>query len=326
MVYQTLTDASRMIASCMAAQQSLITVQVLPKIIEEGSILQRVCEADPRLLLCIKNMQIRIKKLEKWMNLSIKVDYTGTLPSTVIKIEEKKDLQEAAYQSATLHRRDFPIVYPTHMHDIILKETKLMLESHRFLNCFVTGFRSETKKISECGYMALDIHFKYSCTYKEWMNRNKLVNDEIASITRKAGIYGTEDWKKAYFAVKYCVENWNYGSTASMPGIEYTAYGAIINKTAVCMGISLAVCAIFEKMGIPCRYVRGVRNGEGHAWNLVYIKQGWFYIDVTDAIIMRNPLYHWGMTRFDDRTISKEIAENLSCNCSPAYIRNMGFV
>ena len=31
-----------------------------------------------------------------------------------------------------------------------------------------------------------------------------------------------------------------------------------------------------------------------------FIKGGWFYIDVTDAIGAKDPLYHWGMTAFDD--------------------------
>lgn len=89
------------------------------------------------------------------------------------------------------------------------------------------------------------------------------------------------------------------------------------------MGISLAVCTIFKELGIPCRYVRGTRNGEGHAWNMVYLRGGWFYIDVTDAICRRDPLFHWGMTNLEDRILCEEITENLICNCSPEYIRKM---
>lgn len=81
------------------------------------------------------------------------------------------------------------------------------------------------------------------------------------------------------------------------------------------------MCAIFKELGIPCRYVRGIRNGEGHAWNMIYLRGGWFYIDVTDAISMRNPLFHWGMTSLHDRVVCEEITEKLVCNCTSEYIK-----
>lgn len=95
-----------------------------------------------------------------------------------------------------------------------------------------------------------------------------------------------------------------------------------MKQRAVCMGISLAICRIFKELGIPCRYVQGKRGGEGHAWNRVFIMGGWFYIDVTDAISARDPLYHWGMTSFDDgRCIDDIQTAELKCNCPPNYIR-----
>lgn len=49
---------------------------------------------------------------------------------------------------------------------------------------------------------------------------------------------------------------------------------------------------------------------------------GWFYIDVTDAIGAGDPLYHWGMTSFDDERCVDDIQiDGLKCNCSPNFIR-----
>ena len=111
---------------------------------------------------------------------------------------------------------------------------------------------------------------------------------EIAKLARR---YGQEDWKRAYGVVCYCVEHWTYERT----GTEYTAYSALVQNKAVCMGFSLAMCMIMKELGIPCRYVSGKRQGNGHGWNLIYLKGGWFYIDVTDAVCRKDPLYHWGM-------------------------------
>lgn len=78
---------------------------------------------------------------------------------------------------------------------------------------------------------------------------------------------------------------------------------------------------ILKGLGIPCRYIQGKRNGEEHTWNMVFIMGGWFYIDVTDAIGSKNPLYHWGMTSFEDERIIESIQTvDLKCNCPSNYI------
>lgn len=92
------------------------------------------------------------------------------------------------------------------------------------------------------------------------------------------------------------------------------------------MGISLAVCAIFSELGIPCRYIKGTRDGVGHAWNLVFLRGGWFYIDVTDAIVRRDPFYHWGMTTLNDRTVSAKTDVRLECTCSEQFLKMNGAV
>lgn len=191
------------------------------------------------------------------------------------------------------------------------------------LNCYVSGLSSEIKRMEECRYMAQVIHFQYSCSYREWTDRKAKITEKINEIVRQAKLSGIEDWRKAYAVVRYCVNNWHYGRIENSPKLEYTAYSAIINNTAVCMGISLAICSIFKELGIPCRYVRGTRNGEGHAWNMIFLRGGWFYIDVTDAICRKDPLYHWGMVHLLDRSIFESSSEVLSCNCTPEFIRKM---
>ena len=92
------------------------------------------------------------------------------------------------------------------------------------------------------------------------------------------------------------------------------------------MGITLAVCAIFSELGIPCRYIRGVRDGVGHAWNMIFLRGGWFYIDVTDAIGRQDPFYHWGMTSLNDRTVSDQIDVSLECTCPEPFLRMNGAI
>ena len=324
MICKTIEEAVEILAAKMdEKKEAVITVNVMPEVLMAGAVLQAVCKADPRLILCVSSLQVRTEHYGMWSSLVAHVSYTDFIPSSISRVESISEFHNAAYHAACLHRREFVIVYPTYMYDMIQNANKGVLELPQFLNCYVAGVNSEIKRIDGCDYMAQIIRFYYSCSYREWRNRNREITLKIDEIVKNARLHGVEDWKKAYEVVRYCVSHWQYGRSNSSPGVEYTSYGAIVNNTAVCMGISLAVCTIFKELGIPCRYVRGTRNGEGHAWNMVYLRGGWFYIDVTDAICRRDPLFHWGMTNLEDRILCEEITENLICNCSPEYIRKM---
>lgn len=324
MVCNTLREAAVVLAENMATKRDRsISVNVMPEIIREGSVLHEICEADPRLILCVKTLQLQVEDYGMWAKWILHVEYTDILPSSVVRIESISELREAAIYAAGLHRRDLLIVYPVHMYEQIQGEKSRLLESYQLLNCYVSGLLSETKRMEECRYMAQVIHFQYSCSYREWADRKAKTTEKINEIVHQVKLCGVEDWRKAYAVVRYCVNNLNYGRVEGSPKLEYTAYSAIVNNTAVCMGISLAVCLIFKELGIPCRYVRGTRNGEGHAWNMVFLRGGWFYIDVTDAICRKDPLYHWGMVHLLDRSIFESGSEVLSCNCTPEFIRKM---
>lgn len=60
---------------------------------------------------------------------------------------------------------------------------------------------------------------------------------------------------------------------------SHSAYGALINKVAVCEGYALAFQKIMDTMGIPCF----VATGNQHAWNVVQVDGQWYHIDVTNA-------------------------------------------
>ena len=131
------------------------------------------------------------------------------------------------------------------------------------------------------------------------------------------------DWARAYAVVDYAVRHhWRY----SEDGVwSYTAYGALVDHAAVCMGISLATLLLMERMGVPCRYLHGYRREGGtvgHGWNLIYCG-GWFHLDVTDAVTSRDPLAFWGVTALTDRSLEPGLTlpGPLRCPCPPDFIR-----
>ena len=67
MVCNTLKDAAIVLAENMATKRcQSISVDVMPEIIKEGSVLHEVCEADPRLILCIKTLQLQVEDYGMW--------------------------------------------------------------------------------------------------------------------------------------------------------------------------------------------------------------------------------------------------------------------
>ncbi len=104
--------------------------------------------------------------------------------------------------------------------------------------------------------------------------------------------YGTQKAVlQARYVNKYLASavEYDYGSYndfiengTSSAAVVSTAYGALVNKVAVCGGYSFAYKAVMDKLGIPCIVVNGYglsedENGNAtentvmHAWNYIYL-------------------------------------------------------
>jgi hypothetical protein len=59
----------------------------------------------------------------------------------------------------------------------------------------------------------------------------------------------------------------------------FEAYGLFIEHKAVCSGYSKAFVGVVKEMKIPVLTVSSTKMN--HAWNLVYVNDGWLYVDVT---------------------------------------------
>ena len=64
-----------------------------------------------------------------------------------------------------------------------------------------------------------------------------------------------------------------------IPHLSFMAYGALVDGVAVCNGYSLAYVEVISRLGIPVMKVRS--SAMSHAWNLIYINNNWYHVDVT---------------------------------------------
>jgi len=77
--------------------------------------------------------------------------------------------------------------------------------------------------------------------------------------------------------ITYCTD-YNLEGT---PETIYSAYGAIVEKSAVCQGYSLAFNMLLDKCGIDSEFVNS--DAMLHAWSMVCLDDEWYHTDVTWA-------------------------------------------
>lgn len=83
------------------------------------------------------------------------------------------------------------------------------------------------------------------------------------------------DLEKALYFNDYLTSHCEYDTTYS----KYSAYDALVDRKAVCQGYSLAYMELLSHVGIPCKVVSSASLD--HAWNMVYINNHYYYVDVT---------------------------------------------
>lgn len=62
---------------------------------------------------------------------------------------------------------------------------------------------------------------------------------------------------------------------------SFSAYGALVNGTAVCEGYAKLFQYLCLSFGINSTQVSGYVDGEGHMWNAVVLNSDWYFTDVT---------------------------------------------
>lgn len=112
---------------------------------------------------------------------------------------------------------------------------------------------------------------------KEIDSKTKTV---LAGISSDRNPYDTE----LYFH-DYLVKNCTYDKSMEKAD-DGSIYGALVQKEPVCAGYAKAMQYLLLKTGIPCLYVTGTAKdennfNEGHAWNIVYIDNAYYQLDVT---------------------------------------------
>lgn len=109
---------------------------------------------------------------------------------------------------------------------------------------------------------------------------NKTVDKIIDGAPKNATDYELELYANDYL-VENCVYDKEAAETEDIAGHENDAYGALVEKKAVCEGYSRAFQLLCNRLGIDCISVSGTADGEPHGWNNVKLDGEWYEVDVT---------------------------------------------
>ncbi len=125
---------------------------------------------------------------------------------------------------------------------------------------------------------------KYLYTPDETAQRSAIFDASVRDIINGMPLNLTDEQKLLYFHdelaidCQYATDELNNGGFYSHPEI-YNAYGALVNKRAVCQGYSLAYNYLASKMGIDASLV--ISNAMNHAWSMVKLGSEYYHVDVT---------------------------------------------
>lgn len=155
--------------------------------------------------------------------------------------------------------------------DTLYKEYTKIVDKDEYLKYNVAGTKYSIRGIPG------NYTFTLKITYRESKEQTQYVKKQVKSIINSALKPGMDEHEKVKAVHDYVVKHVSYDTSYK----AYTAYEALVNRSAVCQGYTLLTYQLLQEAGIQSHIVTGKGNGQAHAWNLVKIENKWYHIDTT---------------------------------------------
>ncbi len=130
--------------------------------------------------------------------------------------------------------------------------------------------------------MVMRYHITYTDT-QENVSAQKAVFDQEVQRALNCVDPSMTEVEKALVVHDYLVLECEYDyerlQSGTVPDISHSAYGALVDKIAVCDGYSKAYGSILDQLGIESTLVAS--DAMNHAWNLVSLGSKWYHVDAT---------------------------------------------
>ncbi|MCR4715578.1 MAG: hypothetical protein K5656_00185 [Lachnospiraceae bacterium] len=145
------------------------------------------------------------------------------------------------------------------------------------------------------GKLKLDIELDRSVNYKVYKalvdnkstdgftKKEQALYDKAKEIVNDINANYSDDYDKEEAVHDYIIKNCVYQKNGKGDPEDdiYTAYGALVNQTAVCNGYAEAMYLLLNACGIENEIVIGEADNDNHAWNVVKLEDKWYQVDIT---------------------------------------------
>lgn len=132
------------------------------------------------------------------------------------------------------------------------------------------------------GDNVIRIRFKpiYNMSFEQAVELQSVINEY--STNALAGIpFGASEYDKVKYIYEYIYYTTEYDEEASY---NQTVCSVALEGKTVCLGYARAFQYLLNEVGVNSSVVIGsVKEGEGHAWNLVKVGGAYYYVDLTMA-------------------------------------------
>ena len=128
-----------------------------------------------------------------------------------------------------------------------------------------------------------DLNMTYMVSYLSDAAQEEKVDQAEAEVFQKLKLSGKSDYQKIKAIYDYICENVSYDYTNPDDDTyiqKYTAYGALIDKAAVCQGYASLFYRMALDAGVDARVISGDAGGP-HAWNVVRLNGKYYNLDST---------------------------------------------
>ncbi len=128
-------------------------------------------------------------------------------------------------------------------------------------------------------------HIPYDIKYYTNREQEQAVTQKVKEVVESFGFTAdTSEKEKCDAIYEYITKNIRYDTknkTNPDYKLKFSAYAALINKTAVCQGYTALFYRLARECGLSVRAITGTSYGERHSWNIVKIGDYYYYLDST---------------------------------------------
>lgn len=121
----------------------------------------------------------------------------------------------------------------------------------------------------------------------EWFTTREMedeVDAAVDSLLEELDLWSRSDYEKIKGAYDWVTENVQYdfdNLDDDTYKLKYTPYAALMHHIAVCQGYAGLYYRLMLELGVDCRYISGVADGERHGWNIVCLEGKYYNMDPT---------------------------------------------